>query len=564
MEDTAELLALLNTYLYLDYQNEELNSGSIAEALEVMKEIKKFQPGEDLYEEYTLLVQAVEKREGFGEIVLSNQSYVMGYAKESNEKIGLDDDPTRDFLSACTFTDPESGEAYVVYRGTDAGRWTDNGLGMVDASTNAQETALAYFDEVATQFTPEDTVFVTGHSKGGNNAQFVMLFSENNGLIDTCVSMDGEGFSQAALDRLEEKYPGGYDHLLERMYGVHGENDPVNHFGFAVIPKENTFYVRTEVEPLNFAGFHDIKYYFARLDAEGNTSYVPEMNTLGVDRGPVSDYFAVVSRQIMSLKPMELERSGRVIMTCLEKAFSEGGAYIPEGSSQAEVDRLLMNLRDVISTVANGAPEVLHSLYVTKEGLALQNYYAKAVFDAFGGGILGGAAEVALRGLLGVVRPLSDWITWGFAGLEFGAWVGDQAERFLKYMGVGVTGGFVPGKGPGFSEEMKAPVRLKKLPVWKGEEKPGQGVEFSIDVELAGRQLESLRGLEKEFHGILEEVRDIMAVLVPNPIVDGMLRQQERELREGVELLHELADTLECVIGIYQRTEMSVIAYAKQ
>ena len=107
MEDTAELLALLNTYLYLDYQNRGLDNGSIAEALEEMKGINAYQPGGDLYEEYALLVQAVEEREGFGEIVLSNQSYVMGYDHPDgvDGKLKLIDDSDKNFLDIFGLSD---------------------------------------------------------------------------------------------------------------------------------------------------------------------------------------------------------------------------------------------------------------------------------------------------------------------------------------------------------------------------------------------------------------------------------------------------------------------------
>lgn len=36
-----------------------------------------------------------------------------------------------------------------------------------------------------------DSITVTGHSKGGNKAQYVTVLSDK---VDRCISMDGQGF----------------------------------------------------------------------------------------------------------------------------------------------------------------------------------------------------------------------------------------------------------------------------------------------------------------------------------------------------------------------------------
>ena len=45
---------------------------------------------------------------------------------------------------------------------------------------------------------PYDSITVTGHSKGGNKAQYVTVLSDK---VDRCISMDGQRFSQEFLNQ---------------------------------------------------------------------------------------------------------------------------------------------------------------------------------------------------------------------------------------------------------------------------------------------------------------------------------------------------------------------------
>lgn len=45
---------------------------------------------------------------------------------------------------------------------------------------------------------------MSGHSKGGNKAQYVTMFSQNRDVIDTCVALDGQGFSDSAMEAMQE------------------------------------------------------------------------------------------------------------------------------------------------------------------------------------------------------------------------------------------------------------------------------------------------------------------------------------------------------------------------
>lgn len=85
---------------------------------------------------------------------------------------------------AAAFQSADGSEVYVVYRGTGEGRWYDNGDGLANVSSPYQDIALQYFNDTIASLNVDDStkIVVTGHSKGGNLAQYVTLTSEYNNL----------------------------------------------------------------------------------------------------------------------------------------------------------------------------------------------------------------------------------------------------------------------------------------------------------------------------------------------------------------------------------------------
>ena len=100
-----------------------------------------------------------------------------------------------DSVPAICFTDPNDPDSAVVaFKGTTGQKeWWDNGSGFGLSDTEKQKEALEYIENL-----PYNSITVTGHSKGGNKAQYVTVLSDR---VDRCISMDGQGFSQEFLDR---------------------------------------------------------------------------------------------------------------------------------------------------------------------------------------------------------------------------------------------------------------------------------------------------------------------------------------------------------------------------
>jgi hypothetical protein len=95
----------------------------------------------------------------------------------------------------------------VVFRGTGSDQeWRDNGEGAYLSDTAAQKQASAYIMGLPREY--GNRLTVTGHSKGGNKAQYVTITTDR---VSRCLSFDGQGFSIAFLEkydaRIQEKSP---------------------------------------------------------------------------------------------------------------------------------------------------------------------------------------------------------------------------------------------------------------------------------------------------------------------------------------------------------------------
>ena len=94
------------------------------------------------------------------------------------------------------------GQPIVAFVGTkDGAEWIDNVEGLNRSDTECQKAALDYINSL-----PYDDIIVTGHSKGGNKAQYVTICAPE-GKVKQCVSLDGQGFSQEFYDK--------YGHLVQ-------------------------------------------------------------------------------------------------------------------------------------------------------------------------------------------------------------------------------------------------------------------------------------------------------------------------------------------------------------
>ena len=363
LKNSAQVQLILNNVLYLVESYDVANGSSLTDLLKsVAKHIaEKRQPplSDTELRAYEKIKAAVAQNPSLGKLTIRYQSKVMGY-------------PTNG-LNAAVFTD-EAGNAFVVFRGTGDGEWIDNGFGLSGLyqhlDTGQQLEALEYFDRVMADLEAnekfaekiangEQFVTVSGHSKGGNKAQYVTINSEYSNLIDKCFNFDGQGFSPEAIEQfIEEKGEEAYETATNKMYGFNAENDYVNPLGIRVIPDEHMYYFDNIEDALIQNHYPD-----AFLDATGNFTEQKD------GPGAVSRFVKALSDELMSLPPRERALSTDAVMSIMHYTMGEGE---PIGGSASPL-KIVLGIPGVLKTLLNTVLEGTVSSIVQPIAQALKD-----------------------------------------------------------------------------------------------------------------------------------------------------------------------------------------------
>ncbi len=167
----------------------------------------------------------------------------------------------------------------IIYKGTGGPlEWRDNGEGGYSniTDTKQQKKALEYFDsqiyDEKGNIMVSGNIYVTGHSKGGNKAQYVGVLRGE--LINHIYSFDGQGFGQAFLI----KYKDLIEENRSKITSISNEYDFVNILLFPIAGERKYIKSNTSLESNRgfgaalvhkFGGFHS-PYSMFKLDKEGN------------------------------------------------------------------------------------------------------------------------------------------------------------------------------------------------------------------------------------------------------------------------------------------------------
>ncbi len=226
--------------------------------------------------------------------------------------------------------------------------------------TIQMEQTLHYFNYVAETmgWTEDDTIYITGHLQGGNDAQICMLLSEYGAFVEHCYSFDGEGHYPELLRSVEEKWgPEEYEYRRSRMYSICGEYDFVNHLGEKVIPEENTIYIKCNFEIQDIAKYHDIVSMFC----DENMNYNGMINTgIGTFPSWVTHFTAKVWEKLYEMPPKLRASCQASIMNIAEIGLSKGDCKVGLNGEKA-------SLNDYLATILY-APDLLkESEYIKYE-----------------------------------------------------------------------------------------------------------------------------------------------------------------------------------------------------
>lgn len=142
-----------------------------------------------------------------------------------------------EYCKAIAFRD-EAGNIYVHYNGTGDGNWGYNAVAYGGGPSDVQKESLAFFDRIVEEYHTElgGDIYVSGHSQGGNNAQYVTMNTEHGLEIDKCIAMDAPGFSHEAVQKMKNQYGEAYyENQRQKIYSYNGESDYVDPLGLEII-----------------------------------------------------------------------------------------------------------------------------------------------------------------------------------------------------------------------------------------------------------------------------------------------------------------------------------------
>ncbi|GGG07835.1 Mbeg1-like protein [Paenibacillus aceti] len=173
-------------------------------------------PGMMSKQEWISILKAIEKDPQLMNMTIKHGQVGHVYDQKGNIVVNQQGKPLEVGARMATFVD-SNNNATVVFRGT-AGdfEWHDNGTGGYLSDTVMQKRALEYIESL-----PYNHITVTGHSKGGNKAQYVGILSDK---VDRVLSLDGQGFSKEFV----EKYKDLINQNKHKITSISAEDDYVN------------------------------------------------------------------------------------------------------------------------------------------------------------------------------------------------------------------------------------------------------------------------------------------------------------------------------------------------
>lgn len=313
----ANVEGILNIFSYIGHHAGKIeNDTELKKIVELLEKSDVSKWNETDVKQFETLKNAVNSNSDLAEMKIGNQV---------SEKNGL---------SACTFTDSD-GKVSVVFRGTSEGEWVDNGQGLsgipqentyltykngevaentvMDYATTQQVKALNWFNKIADEngWDKNTEIVITGHSKGGNTAQFVTMHSD---LVDGCYSFDGQGFSPEAIESFMENFGNDFEKRRQKMQSFSSKDDFVNVLGKRLVPEDHIYFFEPSAgydgDPKNLHEIHSM------FDENGKF-------TVQCEQGEISKLIQQVSDEIMELPPEIRQYATIGVMSAAQKILGK-------------------------------------------------------------------------------------------------------------------------------------------------------------------------------------------------------------------------------------------------
>ena len=187
-----------------------------------------------------------------------------GYTLLSTEPFSHPNYPNSPTYAKAMVVKSPNGSIFVHFRGTGDGNWIHNAAAYGGPDSPMQEWAADYFDRAYADYGRDGEIYVTGHSQGGNNAQFAAIRSTNADKITACIALDAPGFSNNFVNKSQTDLGLTlYKNRANKIWAFNGDSDYVSCLGQqTIIAPEQSYLLKTnEYNDITKAiySYHDIK-----------------------------------------------------------------------------------------------------------------------------------------------------------------------------------------------------------------------------------------------------------------------------------------------------------------
>ncbi len=264
----------------------------------------------------------------------------------------------RDIRAIC-FTDKSGNNPVVVFRGTGGtqGAWIDNFEGAYEEDTRIQKKAEKFIKNDCNDY---NNITVTGHSKGGNLAQYVTIKQPDK--IKKCISYDGQGFGEEFIANNASEIKTS----SAKITSISGYNDYVN--GLLTDVAQNKMYVNNST---SIVDAHSPVTLLTenRFDANGNIISIRNQGIIAAKVDQVTDH---LSNDIAHADKFT------------QKAVSSvAGRAISDTLTSPNANKISENIRGIEQQVANTANTIMSETYeIAKQGQSLTKETAKYLFGS--------------------------------------------------------------------------------------------------------------------------------------------------------------------------------------
>ena len=367
------VLLILNCIIYVhnfekDDVQEKIVGKNIYEIFDFIRNKKDssgFYPAEINEEEFSVILNTIEHNKQIYEKIkiVDVDNSIYGNASGTDRVVNAT------FL----FED----DLIIIYKGT-AGdfEWKDNVEGTYNITdTKQQRIALKYFDEMVKKFKNVKNIYVSGHSKGGNKAQYIGVLRGNMSKLKKVYSVDGQGFNDNFLKKYNKeielnKYKifnicNEYDYVnilmhsvsnkifIKSITNVGNENNRYSkiihrlggvHSPYSMFKNENGILTLNDVVEQSelMKNFENLfEYYNANMEEEDNKFMYYRMSLLMMDSGkevfgeecptPPKGYFKRFAKLTRDFTKNESGLSYSQIIRLFKPVFSDIGSIILRG-----------------------------------------------------------------------------------------------------------------------------------------------------------------------------------------------------------------------------------------